>query len=70
MADKALFPAKVAYAVADKLAAELASTAARIEIAGSLRRKKPFDAMSRSIFRGLIVLPMPLACAILRSYSF
>ena len=28
------------------------------------------DAMSRSIFRGLIFLPMPLACAILRSYSF
>ena len=33
-------------------------------------RDKPINAMSRSIFRGLIFLPMPLACAILRSYSF
>ena len=33
-------------------------------------RDKPIKAMSRSISRGLIFLPTPLACAILRSYSF
>src|ERR1035437_601929 len=42
MPDTVLFPARIAHAVADKLAAELVSTTAQIEIAGSLRRKKPF----------------------------
>lgn len=42
MTDKARFPFRIAHAVASKLAAELMSSAVRIEIAGSLRRKKPF----------------------------
>lgn len=40
--NKDRFPAKIARAVVEKLTAELISTTERIEVAGSLRRNKPF----------------------------